>query len=138
MNPVRVPLAIMTKRATFFGEINMPGVDRSSWRFRMQVRPAAGNDLTSLVTLNDAGTATYQGINAAYDPTLFNRQTGLLSGGTRVTMRIERATLEAIEWGELPPDEPLDLAYDILAIEPDQAERLFVYGPLTLYPGVTI
>ncbi len=113
------------------------GLDWSAADFWLQVRPAAGGSDTPLVDLATA-TAGSEGISADYDAAYLDPETGEEVGATIIRPQIDQATLEAISWGQIDPDQQLSLVYDLHVQPPGEPVRLFAAGAFPLQPGVTI
>ncbi|HWU03180.1 MAG TPA: hypothetical protein VN222_10610 [Novosphingobium sp.] len=116
-------------------DIVILGLNWSTATCLMQVRDAAGDTGTPLVSLTNA-LAGAEGISLAYDAGYIHPTTGAVVGATSIRPQINQNTLEAIP---LPSEasDPLSLAWDLQLTVGGLPKLLFAYGQFTLFPGVT-
>lgn len=124
-------------------DLVLMGLDWSAAAFAMQVRAAAGETGTALVSLVNAAPGA-EGISASYDPTYIyplnganTALRGTVVGATTIRPQIAQTTLEAIP-GYADPSQPVGLWYDLHVTPAGMPRQQFAYGQFTLYPGVTL
>ncbi|MFN3474095.1 MAG: hypothetical protein ACK4ZW_08625 [Blastomonas sp.] len=114
------------------------GPDWSDAAFKMDIRQAPGDTGTPIITLATA-TAGSQGISATYEAAYLFQVNGTptTAPATKILIQIDEATIEALDLGT-PPDEPVELYYDLHATPSGGIKRVLCEGKFTIKPGATI
>lgn len=108
--------------------------------FLMHIRPSWGDTATPLISLAGAAAGS-EGISVSYDASYSyeDPQTGetVTAPASKVLVQINEATLEALALGT-PPDEAVELVYDLHVTPSGGVKRVAVQGSFSIYPGSTI
>ena len=131
-------VVIPTTHAPFGGETGefdialATGVDWSGAAWAAKIALTQGG--TTLIPLASAAAGS-EGISAVWDATL-QTAAGTVVGGTVVTLQIDEATLEGLDWGATPSDEPLNLYLDLLVTPVGGAQRYVCEMPVQIWKGI--
>lgn len=133
---IQNPPIIAYKRVPFVDSFVIIGYDWSDATFLLHVRHLPGDTGTPVIALTNAAEGS-QGLCASFDDAYVHPVSGATVEATIVAVQIDEATLEALSLN-LPPEQPLDLFYDVHATPTGEHKRILFGGPFSLRPGVTI
>lgn len=63
-------------------------------------------------------------------------EAGATVGATTIRGTISEATLEALSWGQIPPDEPLECWCDVLVTSSGGTQQYLCDGPVHIIKGI--
>lgn len=129
---------IPTVHAPFGGEtgdfdIQRLGVNWSAGAAVLKIASEQGG--SALITLTSPITGG-EGIDLSYDSGMLHPTTGVATGGTLIRPLIAEATLEGLSWGQIEPDQPLKLWFDLLVTPSGGQQRYVCEGPVWIWKGI--
>lgn len=93
---------------------------------------AAAQGGSALFTALSTGSAN---VTVTWDAGYVN-DGGMVVGATTIRGTISEATLEALSWGQIPPDEPLEVWCDVLVTPSGGTQQYLCDGPVHIFKGI--